>query len=252
MRFLKPVLFVALVTVGGSVLAAPPTGTAMALTDTERGREVPVQLYFPSNRAACTVQQRCPVTLLSPGYGVRHTSYSFVANALANEGHLVVAVQHDLPSDPPLPAQGDLVTIRTPMWQRGAANLRFVKAELSRAHPEYDWSKLTLVGHSNGGDISSLLLRDNPAFATTLITLDNRRVALPRSPAMRVLSIRGSDFEADPGVLPLEDEQASSSICVVEVPGSRHNDMFDDGPQELKSRINALIHSFRHAGRCGV
>src|SRR5690606_30883706 len=105
-------------------------------------------------------------------------------------------------TDPPLSGKGDLVEVRTPAWQRGAANLRFVKDELSRIYPEYGWSAPTLVGHSNGGDISAYLLTDTPHFAQQLVTLDHRRVAIPRDPSLRVLTIRGSDFEADPGVLP--------------------------------------------------
>ena len=72
---------------------------------------------------------------------------------------------------------------------------------LSRTYTGFDWSHLTLVGHSNGGDISALAVHEWPSLATTLVTLDNRRYPLPRD-QIRVLSIRGSDFDADAGVLP--------------------------------------------------
>lgn len=223
----------------------------MVLTDHDRGREVPIQVYFPGEGSDCVARAICPVALLSPGYGIPHTSYSFLANNLTEQGYLVVAVQHDLPSDPPLTGKGDLVVVRTPAWQRGAANLRFVKSELTKALPDYQWSNLTLVGHSNGGDISSLLLRTSPGFAARLVTLDHRRVALPRDASLAVLSIRGSDFEADDGVLPSETDNAGQRICVVEIPGARHNDMFDGGPPQLKLDINSLINPFLQRGSCG-
>jgi pimeloyl-ACP methyl ester carboxylesterase len=232
-------------------LAAQPPATALVLKDAARDREVPVHVHLPADGNACVAKSACPVVFVSPGYGIAPTDYSFIATALARQGHLVVAIQHDLPSDPPLLGKGDLVTVRTPAWQRGAANLRFVQSELSRTLPGYDWSNLTLVGHSNGGDISSLLLRETPGFATRLITLDHRRVPLPLDPSLPVLSIRASDFEADPGVLPSPDQKEAASVCVVEIAGARHNDMFDGGPPALKAEINALIRVFVTAGQCG-
>lgn len=252
MRLLMAGVLAALCAVAVPAGAARPGIEAMTLMDHQRGREVPVQLHFPAERHACVSGKSCPVVLFSPGYGVPHTGYAFLTGALADEEHLVVAVQHDLPSDPPLTGKGNLVAVRTPAWQIGAANLRFVREALSRSHPDYDWSRLTLIGHSNGGDIASLLLRDTPAFADALITLDHRRVPLPRDASLRVMSIRGSDFEADPGVLPTGSESAAGRICIVEIPGSRHNDMLDDGPPQLKSEINALVCRFMRSGDCGA
>lgn len=235
-----------------SACASSPRASLILLTDTDRDREVPLQVYFPKEGSDCVRHASCPVVFVSPGYGIPHTSYSFLANDLAEQGHLVVAIQHDLPSDPPLVAPGDLITVRTPAWQQGAATLRFVKSELSRTLPGYDWSSLTLVGHSNGGDISSLLLREAPDFSARLVTLDHRRVPLPRDPSLPVLSIRASDFEADPGVLPSNQEESATNICVVEIPNSRHNDMFDGGPPQLRTEIKQMIGLFLRSGSCGA
>lgn len=231
-------------------VATQPRSESMTLTDTVRGRDVAVQLTFPTAEHGCVKQRSCSVVFISPGYRLPHTSYSFLANMLAARGYLSVAIQHDLPSDPPLTGKGSLVEVRTPAWQRGADNLRFVKAALSTTHPDHDWSALTLVGHSNGGDISAHLLNQTPRFARQLVTLDHRRVPLPREPSLQVLSIRGSDFEADPGVLPTESEQASSRTCVVEIAGARHDDMHDAGPSGLKTRISSVVERFLHDGRC--
>jgi len=221
------------------------------LRDAARGRDIPVLVYLPTPGLSCRPQRRCGVVLLSPGYGIPHTGYSFLANALTANGHLVVAVQHDLPDDPPLTAPGDLIAVRTPFWERGAENLRFLKVALSKQHPDFDWTHLILIGHSNGGDLSSFLLRRTPEFASTLITLDHRRVPLPRHAGLQVLSIRGSDFEADPGVLPSVSERAESAACITEIRGSRHNDMSDAGPAWLKTQINETVHAFLESGVCG-
>ena len=230
----------------GSSLA-PPT----ELWDATRQRQIPLALYFPEQPRSCTRAQRCSVAFLSSGYGLLHTDYSFIASALAKAGYLVVAIQHDLPSDPELSKTGNLFANRLPMWQRGAENIRFVRAALSSKYTHVDWDDLTLIGHSNGGDISALALHESPKLARTLITLDNRRYPLPRASSVRVLSIRASDFEADAGVLPTAQERADGT-CITTIAGSRHNDMNDHGPIELQTQINALILPFIKEGRCGA
>lgn len=224
---------------------------SLALVDAARQRPVPVELYFPANPGRCTPRRPCPVALISAGYGVSHKNYSFVAASLNSLGYLAASIQHDLPSDPPLGKTGDLVAVRTPMWKRGAENLRFVRESLGRSHPQYDWQHPVLIGGSNGGDISSWITRESPSFAAVVITLDHRRVPLPRGTSPRALSIRASDFEADAGVLPTSEEQRQSGTCIVEIAGARHNDMHDDGPAGLKGKITSLIEGFLRDGSCG-
>ena len=221
------------------------------LWDASRERQVPIALYFPAQPRNCTHARPCPVAFVSSGYGLLNTDYSFISNALAKSGYLVVAIQHDLPSDPALSKSGDLFASRMPAWKRGAENIHFVRDTLARKYPMFDWPHLVLVGHSNGGDISALALRESPTLATTLVTLDNRRYPLPRNPSINVLSIRGSDFEADAGVLPTAQEK-NAGTCIAVIPGSRHNDMNDHGPTELQSRISMLILQFLKDGRCGA
>lgn len=231
--------------VGDDPGGAEPT----QLWDASRGRQIPVALYLPEQRRNCTPAQPCPVAFISPGYGLPHTDYSFLASALVDSGYLVVAIQHDLSTDPPLNKSGDLFANRMPAWKRGADNIRFVRNTFSTTYPGYDWSHLVLIGHSNGGDLSALALQESPSLATTLVTLDNRRYPLPRDHSVNALSIRGSDFEADPGVLPTAQERGASS-CIVTIPDSRHNDMNDHGPIELQSKINSLVLQFLKDGRC--
>ena len=37
-----------------------------------------------------------PVVMISHGYGVKNTEYSFIANSLAEQGYHVISIQHDL------------------------------------------------------------------------------------------------------------------------------------------------------------
>ena len=147
------------------------------------------------------------------------------------KGYLVVCIEHELASD-------------APAWRRGADSIRFVRTTLSASYLGFDWQRLVLFGHSMGGDVSTWLLRDSAPFISAIVTLDHRRVALPRTSAIRVLSIRASDFEADARVLPSREEQAQFGACIVRLERARHNDMFDGGSAELKGRIAQIITSF--------
>lgn len=227
--------------------ASPPR--AQVLVDDVNHRRIPLAIYHPSTHAPCTPQAPCPVALLSPGYGTEHTAYRFLAEPLADAGVLVIALQPVLPDDPKPGDSGNLFADRLPMWQRGADSLRLAREKLARQFPGYDWAHLILIGHSNGGDLSALALQQTPGLGTTLITLDNRRHPLPRSPALKLLSLRGSDFAADPGVLPTP-EQTAAGQCIVPIAKARHDDMLDAGPDWLKARIVTLVLGFLADGRC--
>jgi dienelactone hydrolase len=235
--------------------AATQTGqglrhSAVTFFDSSRQRPVPVEIDMPMPSSVCSAQRRCPVAIISSGYGISAKDYTFIASALAERGFLVVAVQHELPTDDPLATQGDLFAGRTPNWQRGAANIRFVRDVMRRSHQGFDWDRPVLIGHSNGGDISAWLVRESPEFAASLITLDSRRVPLPRGPTPRMLSIRASDFQADAGVLPSALQLESSDSCIVKIENARHNDMHDGGPEELRDAIIDHIVDFLAGRRC--
>jgi alpha-beta hydrolase superfamily lysophospholipase len=248
---MAPRLLIALTTLAAGAIAdaAPPPRTQV-LVDETRHRSIPAAVYLPATHARCTPQSRCRVALLSPGYGVEHTAYGFIAAALADAGFLVIALQTVLPDDPRPGNSGNLFADRLPMWRRGADTLRFARETLALQFPGYDWAHLVLIGHSNGGDLSALALQQTPGLATTLITLDNRRHPLPRSPALELLSLRGSDFAADPGVLPTPEQIAAAGHCIVPIARARHDDMLDAGPDWLKARIVTLVRGFLADGRC--
>ena len=118
-----------------------------------------------------------PVTILNHGNTVKFTEYSFLANVFAARGYLVVSIQHDLPTDAPMVTkQGELYVGRLPQYQRGVANIRFAVDELKKLQPNADYDHLTMVGHSNGGDISMYFAKMYPDEIKKVVTLDNLRV----------------------------------------------------------------------------
>lgn len=229
-----------------------PRQSSLILFDVSRQRPIQVEIYLPARASRCTSAHPCPVALISAGYGISHKSYAFIASSLNQLGCLAVAVQQELPSDPPLATDVDLFAARTPNWQRGAENLRFVLKSMRESHPGFNWRQPVLIGHSNGGDISAWLVRESPMFAGILVTLDNRRVPLPRASSTRVLSIRASDFQADAGVLPTGEELKASGACIVKISDARHNDMHDGGPIGLKHTITRYIVKFLDSGICNA
>jgi pimeloyl-ACP methyl ester carboxylesterase len=231
--------------------SATQAGTAeyRVLHDTQTQRDIPIHISYPQDTSVCSSKSPCPVALLSSGYGVAYDNYKFISNTLNGAGYLVVAVQHELPGDPPLAVHGDLYTARSENWQRGANSLEFVRTELQQRMPKYNFASIILVGHSNGGDISAWYINSGLASVKQLITLDHRRVPLPRLETVAVLSIRGSDFPADDGVLYTTAELKQFDVCIVQVADAKHNDMTDFGPDWLKNTLSKIIRGFT-AGDC--
>src|SRR3954454_23710284 len=148
---------------------------------------------------------KLPVAIISNGNTVKNTEYSFLANVLAAKGYLVASVQQDLPTDPPLMTKIGLPYVgRQGVYERGEANILFVLWQLKKLQPNADYSHLTLVGHSNGGDISMFCAKRHPELVSKVITLDNLRVPFVLDHKLKILSFRSKDpnFKTDPGVLP--------------------------------------------------
>src|SRR5271168_5341173 len=120
---------------------------------------------------------KLPVAFISNGNTVKNTEYSFLANALAAKGYLVASIQQDLPSDPPLMTKpGEPYVGRLGVYEKGEANILFVLGKLKKLEPNADYDHLTMVGHSNGGDISMYYAKHHPEMVAKVITLDNLRV----------------------------------------------------------------------------
>jgi pimeloyl-ACP methyl ester carboxylesterase len=118
-----------------------------------------------------------PVAILNHGNTAKNTDYLFLANAFAARGYLVISPQHDLPTDPPMATEvGELYVGRLPQIQRGVANIHFTVEEMKKIQPNADYGKVTMVGHSMGGDISMYFAKQYPDEIKKVVTLDNLRV----------------------------------------------------------------------------
>jgi hypothetical protein len=189
---------------------------------------------------------KLPVAIISNGNTVKNTEYSFLANVLAARGYLAASVQQDLPTDPPLKTKvGQPYVGRREVYLRGEANILFVLNKLQKRQPNADYNHLTLVGHSNGGDISMYLAKQHPEIVSKVITLDNLRVPFVLHEGMKILSFRSKDsnFKADPSVLPPPEQIKAGVIDIVDT-GAQHNDMSDRGPDSVKEKIQATIDRF--------
>ncbi|ETR77313.1 hydrolase [Afipia sp. P52-10] len=217
----------------------------LALHDALRNRDVPVEISI-SRRAELKEKLlgiKPRVALLNHGNTVDHTEYSFIANVLATQGYLVASIQHDLKGDAPLSQQGFPFVGRLPVYERGAQNIFFVIDEMKKRFPELDYTKLTMVGHSNGGDISMFFAGNNPELVSKIVTLDNLRVPFLMSGKSRILSFRSRDWKPDPGVVPNDDMCAHAGIELVRT-DFQHTDMSDRGPDKVKESIKAVLSRF--------
>jgi hypothetical protein len=189
---------------------------------------------------------KLPVAILNHGNTVKNTEYSFLANVFAARGYLSISPQHDLPSDPPMVTKvGELYVGRLPQIQRGVANIHFAIEEMKKLQPNADYSKVTMVGHSMGGDISMYFAKQYPDEIKKVVTLDNLRVPFLTNGKFKILSFRSKDtqFKPDPGVVPDAEQCEKAGITVVDT-GFQHNDMRDTGPDRAKSSIQTMLDKF--------
>jgi pimeloyl-ACP methyl ester carboxylesterase len=116
---------------------------------------------------------------------------------------------------------------------------------MKKIEPNGDYDRLTIVGHSMGGDISMYFAKMYPDQIKKVVTLDNLRVPFMTEGKFKILSFRSKDpvFKADPGVVPNEEVCEKSGITVVQT-GYQHTDMSDRGPGDVKSTIRGLLDKF--------
>jgi hypothetical protein len=189
---------------------------------------------------------KLPVAIISNGNTVKNTEYSFLANVLATRGYLVASIQQDLPSDPPLITKvGEPYVGRRGVYEKGEANILFVLGELRKRQPDADFDHLTMVGHSNGGDISMYFAKQHPEMVSKVVTLDNLRVPFVTGDKMKILSFRSNDpnFKTDPGVLPNATQAIKNGINIIKTP-FQHTEMSDRGPDSVKEKIQEALDHF--------
>ena len=189
---------------------------------------------------------KLPVAIISNGNTVKNTEYSFLANVFAARGYLVASIQQDLPTDPPLMTKIGMPYVgRTGVYEKGEANILFVLAQLKKLQPNADYSHLTMVGHSNGGDTAMYFAKQHPELVSKVVTLDNLRVPFVLSDKMKILSFRSHDpnFETDPGVLPTPQQAKADGVDIIHTQ-FQHTWMSDRGPDSVKERIQATLDEF--------
>ncbi len=207
---------------------------------------VDIAVRFDKEMQANAGMISLPVAILNHGNTVKNTEYSFLSEAFAARGYLAIAPQHDLPTDPPMVTKvGELYVGRLPQIQRGVANIKFAIEEMKKVQPHADYSKVTLVGHSMGGDISVYFAKQYPDEIKKVVTLDNERVPFLIQGKFKILSFRSKDpqFKTDPGVIPSDEQRENAGITVVQTP-FQHNDMRDTGPEEAKNSIQSMLDKF--------
>jgi len=189
---------------------------------------------------------KLPIAIISNGNTVRNTEYSFLANTFAARGYLVASIQQDLPTDPPLMTKVGLPYVgRRGVYMRCEENILFVLGELKKLQPNADYDHITLVGHSNGGDVSMYVAKQHPELVSKVITLDNLRVPFVLSKHLKILSFRSKDpnFVTDPGVLPAPQQAKARGIDIINT-GAQHTDLSDRGPDSVKEKIQAALDKF--------
>jgi hypothetical protein len=218
------------------------------LYDTARQRPVSVDLAVRRDYEvkANMGLWKLPIAIISNGNTVKNTEYSFLADVLAARGYLVASIQQDLPTDPPLMTHAGMRYVgRQGIYMRCEANILFVLGELQKMQPHAEYDHLTLVGHSNGGDVSMYVANQHPELVSKVITLDNLRVPFVLSDKMKILSFRSKDpnFKTDPGVLPTPSQAKTDGIDIVNT-GALHTQLSDRGPDSVKEKIQATLDKF--------
>jgi len=195
-----------------------------------------------------------PVAVINHGNTVKNTEYGFLANIFAARGYMVVSPQHDLPTDPPMVTKpGELYVGRLPQILRGVANIHLAMQEMKKVQPNADYDRVTMVGHSRGGDITMYFAKQYPDEVKKVVTLDNLRVPFVTAGKFKILSFRSQDpqFKTDAGVIPTDEECEKAGIQVVKTE-FQHNDMRDTGPDAAKNSIQSMLDKFLSDGDSAV
>ncbi|WP_298153623.1 alpha/beta hydrolase [Flavobacterium sp.] len=213
----------------------------LTLFDKSRNREIPIAIYQPKDSK---ISNKIPI-IFSHGYGENNgkdylRDYTYLTEFLVSNGYFVVSIQHELKTDELLAMTGKLQETRRPNWERGAQNIFYVLQEIKNRYPELKFNELSLIGHSNGGDMTVLFAHKYPNIVKKIISMDNRRMELPRTSAPKIFTLRSNDCPADEGVLPTEEAQKKYGITV-EFTDIKHNNMDNDANETERKYLTSKI-----------
>jgi predicted dienelactone hydrolase len=217
----------------------------LTLFDSTRHRPIPVAFYTSK---IIKNNDKLKIVIFSHGYGNNkggdYLAYAYLTQHLAENGYFVASIQHELPNDEPLAMSGNFQETRRPNWERGVQNILFVINTLKKTKPQLDFDHISLIGHSNGGDMSVLFTHTHPELLDKVISLDSRRAAFPRVKKPKIYSLRSSDQVADKGVLLDKIEQDIYGVKIIKLEDTKHNDMDENGTPEQRQEIMKYVLDF--------
>lgn len=213
----------------------------LTLLDRKRNREIPIAIYQIKDLKK---SNKIPI-IFSHGYGENNgkdylRDYTYLTEFLVSNNYFVISIQHELETDELLAMTGKLQETRRPNWERGAQNILFVLLEIKNKYPELKYNELSLIGHSNGGDMTILFAHKYPKLVNKIISLDNRRMELPRTSNPKIFSLRSRDYPADENVLPTEEELKKYDITI-QFTDINHNDMDNDANKTERKYLTTKI-----------
>lgn len=216
----------------------------LVLHDASRNRDVPVELAISRRAELRKIFGFKPqVAIVNHGNTVPYSQYRFLGDVLAAQGYLVASIQHDMPGDPPLSMKGYPYLGRLPSYEKAEKNIIFAIGEIRKRYPKPDFSRVTMLGHSQGGDITVFFANNHPEIVSRVVTLDNIRVPLLMSAKAKVLSVRSGNFKPDSGVVPTDDVCEDEGIQVVNTE-FQHDHFTDHGPDAVKSKVRDVLARF--------
>lgn len=221
---------------GSKSSATPGVVKELQLLDSLRGRKLPVVLSSKTDPAKL---HAVDVVIFSPGTGVGidYKSYTYLTEHLSKKGYLVISVQHNLPSDVSGQTADEFTVTRSPNWEAGVMNIEYLIENLPVLYPGLKIKSVTLIGHSNGGDISMLYATQHPEKLSKVISLDNRRIPIPSIKSPIICSIRSSEEPPHEDLLPTKEAIVENKMRIIYLKNIKHNDMDQSGSQQKHDRI---------------
>ncbi|MGD1320547.1 alpha/beta hydrolase [Chryseobacterium sp. 2R14A] len=213
----------------------------LSLFDQSRNRKIPIAIYQPKD----TKQANKIPIIFSHGYGENNGSdylqaYTYLIEFLASKGYFVVSIQHELKTDELLAMTGKLQETRRPNWERGSQNIFYVLQKIKQDYPQLKYNELSLIGHSNGGDMTVLFAHKYPNLANKIISMDNRRMEFPRTLKPQIFTLRSKDYPADENVLPTNEELKKYNITV-QFTDINHSSMDNDANESEREYLKTKI-----------
>jgi hypothetical protein len=92
--------------------------------------------------------------------------------------------------------------------------------------------------------MTALFPQKYPNIVEKIITLDNRRMSLPKTKKIKVYSLRSSDQPADEGVLPSEKQLKMYDIKIIKLENTTHNEMDNNANDNQRTEIQNYIFNF--------